>query len=78
MPNRCVAAGCGNMPSDSCLTFPFSERSTFVRCLDQTSSTNAGELEAFFCVGSMQRTFQCQLLRRHSSVESKFSVCCTT
>ena len=64
-----------------CFTFPFSERSTFVRCLDQTSSANAGELEAFFCVGSLvsvQRTFQCRLLRRHSSVESKFRVCCTT
>ena len=37
-----------------------------------------GELEAFFCVGSVQRTFQCRLLRRHSSVESKFKVFCTT
>ena len=78
MPNRCVAAGCGNMPSDSVSLFRFPKDPHFVRCLDQTSSTNAGELEAFFCVGSVQRTFQCRLLRRHSSVESKFSVCCTT
>ena len=46
-------------------------------CADQTSATNAGELEAF-CVSSVQRTFQCRLLRRHSSVESQFKVFCTT
>ena len=41
MPNRCVAAGCVNMPSDSVSLFRFPKDPN----LDQATSANAGALE---------------------------------
>ena len=61
MPNCCVAAGCGNMPSDSVSLFRFPKDSHIVRCMDQTSSVNAGGLEPCSV---------CQWLRQNSSAES--------
>ena len=73
MPNCCVAAGFGNMPSDSVSLFRFPKDphlcGVWTRQVQRTRAN---------WKPSVQRTLQCRLLRRHSSVESKFKVFCTT
>ena len=66
MPNRCVAAGCENMPSDSVslLRFPKDPNSCGVWTI------HVQRMRAHWNSGSLPRPFQCRLLRRNSSAES--------
>ena len=78
MPNRCVATGCGNMPSDSVSLFRFPKDPNKFFWTRQIQP-HAGALEVTTYSGSLPGPFQCRLLRRNSSAESNlicFAVQC--
>ena len=61
MPNRCVAAGCGNMPSDSVSLFRFPKAPNL--CSVWTRQVERTWVDWKPCSA-------CRLLRRNSSAES--------
>ena len=65
MPNRCVAAGCGNMPSDSVSLFRFPKDPN----LCSVWTIQIQRTQVHWNSGSLPRPFQCRLLRRNSSAE---------